>query len=176
MPLQSGTPELMQFLELFEKACAADEFLKTAGLAVVLTEIRRDDYLQAVYFCQGRTVSEIDEELNRAEADANTCALMDLAIEETFGSKEPDPDLRAPGRIITHALPYTGPHCLGVAAHFRVKKGKRILPDDQTPWEHVGALAKKCGFVWGGSWKMRDMEHLELPRALWPGPELPVAA
>lgn len=172
--LEPGTPELMQAKDKFEQACSADSFLKDAGLAVVITEIRRTDYQQSLDYCSGRTVDEIAAELDHHQADQNTRALMQLAIQEVFGSATPED--RAPGRITTNAFPYSGPHCLGVAAHFRVKRGRRILPDDQTPWEHVGALAKKCGLVWGGAWKMRDMEHIELPRELWPKPEIAKAA
>jgi hypothetical protein len=173
--LIEGSPAMMAALEKFRDACAKNEFLTSAGLTVVVTEIRRPDIVQARYFCHGRTVDEIAADLDHRETDQNTRALMGLAIQETFGA-EAMPEDRAPGRIITNALPYAGPHCLGVAMHFRVKKGRRILPDDQTPWEHVGKIAKSCGFVWGGNWKMRDMEHLELPRQFWPKPALPEAA
>jgi hypothetical protein len=173
--LVDGTPELMKQLKSFETVCAGDAFLKDAGLAVVITEIRRRDYDQALDYCSGRTVDEIAADLDHHQADQNTRALIGIAIQEVFGAGAL-PEDRAPGRIVTNAFPYSGPHCLGVAAHFRVKRGRRVLPDDQTPWEHVGALAKKCGFVWGGTWKMRDMEHIELPKALWPQPEQPQAA
>jgi peptidoglycan LD-endopeptidase CwlK len=41
-------------------------------------------------------------------------------------------------------------------------------PDDPSwdmkhPWELYGAMAKALGLVWGGSWKMRDLPHVELP-------------
>ena len=95
---------------------------------------------------------------------------MQLAIEEIFGQAAL-PEDRAPGRIITNALPCTGPHCLGVAFHFRIKHGAHVLNDEATPWEFIGRIVKKHGLVWGGDWTMRDMEHVELPKAQWPKPE-----
>jgi hypothetical protein len=165
----------MKRLDQFLVLCGKDEFLRDAKLAVVLTEVRRKDYVQALYFCAGRTIEEIVSELDHRDADQKTREVMALAMQEIFGDAASKEE-RAPGRIITHALPYTGPHCLGVAAHFRVKRGERVLPDEMTPWEKVGELAKKAGLVWGGAWKMRDMEHLELPKQFWPKPELPEAA
>lgn len=155
-------PELQRKLAAFLLACGGDPDLQRLGCTVVLTEGRRTNIRQAHYFCQGRTPSEIAAELDHKQASQEIRAVMAEAIQIVFGSNAM-PEDRAPGRIITHALPYTGPHCEGRAAHFRVKQGPRVLSDAETPWEIVGAIAKRCGLVWGGDWKW-DYEHLEVPR------------
>lgn len=161
-------PDMQKKLRDFVSACMVDPSLQSFDYRVVITEARRLDIDQARFFCHGRTAPEILAWLDHVKADDNQRGTMALAMEEIFGH-EPAPDLRGPGRIITNALPYTGPHCLGVAFHARVKHGEKILTDHDTPWETLGKISRRCGLVWGGDWHMRDMEHHELPKALWPG-------
>ena len=160
-------PELQDKARRLLAKCAAHPDLGKAGLTVVLTEGRRDDLTQARYFCQGRTVSEIAADLDAHQADERQRAAMQQAIREIY-PPEATPEWRAPGRIITHALPCTGPHCLGVAMHFGIKRGARMLYPD-APWELVGRIATDLLLVWGGHWRMRDLAHLELHRP-WPVP------
>lgn len=43
-------------------------------------------------------------------------------------------------------------------------------PDAVRAWDDYGEAAKEVGLVWGGTWRMRDMPHVELPDAkgkLW---------
>jgi hypothetical protein len=167
-------PAMQDKLREFVSGCAEYPDL-TDPWQVVITEGRRLDYVQAKYFCQGRTPSEIAAELDHHHADQKTRELMQLAINEVFGETV-TPETRAPGRIITNAFPYSGPHCLGAAFHARVKHGARMLTDQETPWDRLGRVGHSAGLVWGGDWKMRDEEHFELPRALWPGQEPPKAA
>ncbi|WP_447978101.1 hypothetical protein [Candidatus Nitrospira bockiana] len=168
-------PELKDKVTRLLHCCAEHSQLGKAGLSVVITEGRRDDLTQARYFCQGRTPSEIAAELDAVDADQRTREMMFRAIAEIFGLNAL-PEMRAPGRIITHALPYSGPHCLGVAVHFVIKRGPRVLYPE-APWEIVGGIAQsRIGLVWGGAWKMRDLAHLELHRTRWPKPTTQEAA
>jgi hypothetical protein len=160
--------ELKDILMRMLTRCAGHSQLGKAGLTVVITEGRRLDIVQAKYFCQGRTPSEIAAELDAHTADQRCRQMMALAIGEVFGQAA-SPETRAPGRIVTHALPFTGPHCLGVAAHFGIRQGARMLYPD-APWGAVGQIAQQLGLTWGGTWKMRDVAHVELHRSLWPKP------
>jgi len=36
--------------------------------------------------------------------------------------------------------------------------------DDIPDWEEFGAIAEECGLEWGGSWKKRDIPHVQLTR------------
>jgi hypothetical protein len=158
-------PQLQDRLTRLFRKCAQHPDLGGAGLTVLLHEGLRDNLTQARFFCQGRTVSEIAAELDARQADQATRDMMQAAIQDLY-PPEATPEWRAPGRIITNALPFTGPHCLGVAAHFAVKRGKHLLYPD-APWSIVGMLAKEVLLVWGGVWRMRDYAHLEL-RKPWP--------
>lgn len=154
-------PELQQMTERLLAKCVRHPDLGGAGLTVVVTEGKRDNLMQARYFCQGRTVSEIAADLDHHEADQRQRAVMQQAIQEIYPPNE-TPEWRAPGRIVTNALPFTGPHCLGVAIHFGIKRGARMLYPD-APWGLVGRLAvSEVLFVWGGDWKSRDLAHLEM--------------
>lgn len=169
--IEELVPEMQAKLREFVAACAEDSRLKAEGHQLIITEGRRADIVQARYFCQGRTPSEIAAALDRKGADQIQRGFMQLAIEEIFGAAAL-PEDRAPGRIITNALPCTGPHCLAVAFHARLKHGAHVLDDGETPWRTLGEIGKKCGLVWGGEFKFAfDGEHYELPKALWPKPE-----
>ena len=166
------TEPMQTKLREFVAACADDPSLTSFGYQVVITEGRRRNIVQARYFCHGRTPKEIQAWLDHVKADGNQIETIKLALGEFLGldwDEEKDP--RVPGRIITNALPYTGPHCLGVAFHARVKLGERVLMDADTPWQTLGKISRRCGLVWGGDWHLRDLEHHELPKALWPKPE-----
>lgn len=153
-------PELQDMTRRLLFKCEQHPEIGRAGLTVVITEGKRDNLLQARYFCQGRTVSEIAADLDFHQADPRTRAVMHQAILDIY-PKDATPEWRAPGRIITKALPFTGPHCLGVAIHFGIKRGERMLYPD-APWHLVGKVAKDLLLVWGGDWPMRDMAHLEM--------------
>lgn len=153
-------PELQDMTHRLLVKCEQHPEIGRAGLTVVITEGRRDNLVQARYFCQGRTVSEIAADLDLHQADQRTRLIMQQAIAELY-PPEATPEWRASGRIVTHALPFTGPHCLGVAVHFGIKRGARMLYPD-APWDLVGKIARDLYFVWGGDWKMRDLAHLEL--------------
>ncbi len=155
-------PELQDKWRQLLHRCSGYPDLTKDGLSIICTEARRPDLIQARYFIQGRTPSEIAAELDHHEATPDQRALISQALREVW----PDltkilPEERVPGRIVTYALPFTGPHCLGVALHFGIKKGARLLYPD-APWATVGQLATRIGLVWGGNWPMRDMAHLEL--------------
>lgn len=39
----------------------------------------------------------------------------------------------------------------------------KILWDGNQPWDLYGRMGRVLGLVWGGDFKMRDLDHLELP-------------
>ena len=158
--LKALHPELQDMTRRLMVKCERHPDLGGAGLTVVITEGKRDNLVQARYFCQGRTVSEIAAELDARQSEQRTREMLQQAIRGIY-PPEATPEWRAPGRIITNALPYSGPHCLGVAVHFGIKRGARMLYPD-APWEIVGRIAKDLLFIWGGNWKMRDLAHLEM--------------
>lgn len=165
-------PEMQAKAKAFVAACWDDPALKSQAYVVVITEARRLDIDQARYFCHGRTPAEILAWLDHVQAEQTQRDMLSLAMQEFFGAAWAEHlDVRATGRIITTALPFTGPHCLGVAFHARVKHGERVLPDQETPWETLGKISRRTGLVWGGDWRMRDLEHHELPKP-WPNSDV----
>lgn len=71
----------------------------------------------------------------------------------------------APGKIITKAPPGHSPHEWGVACDL-VLDLPGVSPwsttgDHAKLWEEMGAIAIDCGLIWGGSWRWRDLPHVE---------------
>lgn len=67
-----------------------------------------------------------------------------------------------PGAIVTN--------CDGVKRKSKHQSGRaadivfRSKPwDSNHPWDAIGEEAERVGLVWGGTWKMRDLPHVELP-------------
>lgn len=79
-------------------------------------------------------------------------------------------DPRFPGPIITNCDGHTSR-----SAHQPAKDGLGTAIDccfegpdpfgNSHPWARFGALAEEQGLVWGGRFKMKDLDHVELPKA-----------
>jgi peptidoglycan L-alanyl-D-glutamate endopeptidase CwlK len=73
-----------------------------------------------------------------------------------------------PGRIVTNAGPGESPHNYGLGMDvYPLIHGKlcTAFPEgDQVSdpiWQRFGAIAKRCGLVWGGDFKLKDACHVE---------------
>jgi hypothetical protein len=71
----------------------------------------------------------------------------------------------APGRIVTYADGELkqSKHQSGRAVDCVFLDGDRPSWDAGWPWSAYGACAQAVGLAWGGTWKMRDLPHVELP-------------
>lgn len=72
-----------------------------------------------------------------------------------------------PGPIVTNARGGQSAHNFGIAADL-VLDGyldRAGLQPDYRPasYELIGLLAPKHGLVWGGSWRFRDLPHVQIP-------------
>jgi peptidoglycan LD-endopeptidase CwlK len=81
----------------------------------------------------------------------------------TYRSGEEQDELYAKGRttegkIVTYKKAGTSPHNYKMAADVFFKD-----TGFKGPWDILGAEAKAIGLVWGGSWKMKDLPHVERP-------------
>lgn len=67
----------------------------------------------------------------------------------------------ASGGRVTNVL--NSKHCQGVACDVvPIINGKLDWGAPDEIWALVGSSAKAHGLTWGGTWKMRDMPHVEL--------------
>lgn len=64
-----------------------------------------------------------------------------------------------PGEIVTNARGGHSWHNFGRAVDVVFQKGDGISYDG--PWDLLGPIGERLGFVWGGRWKMRDLGHFE---------------
>jgi len=73
-----------------------------------------------------------------------------------------------PGNVVTNARGGQSPHNFGIAADL-VRDGYMeragIQPDYRPEsYDMIGPLALKHGLVWGGTWRFKDLPHVQ-----WPG-------
>lgn len=61
------------------------------------------------------------------------------------------------GLIVTYKKGGESPHNFGLAVDFLF-----IHEKWRGPWSTLGREAKKLGLVWGGDFKFRDLDHVEL--------------
>lgn len=116
--------------------------------------------------------------LARQFLDQCTAAGLRILITCTYRSPAEQAELYAsgrtkPGPVVTKAKP-------GQSAHnFQVKglpaarafdivpldaKGKAIWDAANPAWKTAGAIATGLGLDWGGTWKFKDLPHIQLPR------------
>lgn len=108
----------------------------------------------------------------RAMLDEAVVAGSDLWVISGFRTYQEQSDLYdqgrgAPGSIVTHAKGGESSHNFGIAADLCLDSNivRAGLQPDYRPesYEVLRELAPKHGLVWGGSWKFRDVPHVQLP-------------
>lgn len=91
-----------------------------------------------------------------------------MALIEGYRSPARQAQLEAEGSNVTHAGAYQSYHQFGLAADCAFyRDGKLVIRERNDPWAQrgyalYGKVAEAAGLVWGGSWKMRDLGHVEL--------------
>lgn len=65
-----------------------------------------------------------------------------------------------PGKIISNAKGGQSFHNFGLALDAAFVGGDSFSL--LRPWDTYGEVATTCGFVWGGSWRMKDRPHIEM--------------
>lgn len=69
-----------------------------------------------------------------------------------------------PGSIITNAKGGYSFHNYGVAVDIVFIENGRASWGEHHPWNILGQIGKKHGFLWGGDWVgFKDRPHLEMP-------------
>lgn len=128
---------LSRKIEHLDKALQplAEQFVercKSAGVNVLITTTYRSNEEQARLYAQGRT---------------------------------------APGKIVTKAKPGTSRHNRTVGGQPAStafdfvpldSNGKAIWDAGNQAWATAGRIAQDLGLEWGGTWKFRDMPHVQL--------------
>jgi peptidoglycan L-alanyl-D-glutamate endopeptidase CwlK len=114
----------------------------------------------------GRSIKELHPRLRKAAYDLfKEAALLGAYPYNTGRTFEEQAVLyaqgrTAPGKIVTNAQPGQSYHNYGLAFDMVFKvNGEWSWSGD---WDKLGALAKKYGFEWGGSWaRFPDRPHLQ---------------
>lgn len=91
----------------------------------------------------------------------------DMALLEGYRSPERQDELAAMGSHVTSASAYQSYHQFGLAADSAFMRDGKLVISEKDAWamrgyELFGQVAAEVGLVWGGSWKMRDLGHVEL--------------
>lgn len=91
----------------------------------------------------------------------------DMALVEGYRSPERQTELAAKGSSVTNAGAYQSYHQYGLAADCAFYRDGKLVITEKDPWamrgyQLYGEVAKAAGLVWGGSWKMMDLGHVEL--------------
>ncbi len=93
----------------------------------------------------------------------------EMVLLEGFRSAERQAKLAALGSSVTQAGAYMSYHQYGLAADCAFMQDNKIVISELDPWamhgyELYGQVAESVGLRWGGTWKMRDLGHVELAR------------
>lgn len=91
----------------------------------------------------------------------------DMALIEGYRSPERQAMLAAKGSSVTNAGAWQSYHQYGLAADCAFYRDGKLVISEKDPWamrgyQLYGEVAKAAGLVWGGSWKMMDLGHVEL--------------
>ena len=91
---------------------------------------------------------------------------IDILITSTFRDNESQARLYAqgrtiPGKIVTNANAGKSFHNYRVAFDFVPLVNGKAIWDDEELWVKCGELGQKAGLEWGGSWKFKDMPHMQ---------------
>lgn len=91
----------------------------------------------------------------------------DMALIEGYRSPERQAMLAAQGSSVTNAGAYQSYHQYGLAADCAFYRDGKLVISEKDPWAMrgyrlYGEVAAAAGLVWGGSWKMMDLGHVEL--------------
>ena len=89
-----------------------------------------------------------------------------MALLEGFRSPERQELLARRGPAVTRARAGQSRHQAGLAADVAPMRDGRLSILDRDPWtsaayQALGEEARRSGLVWGGSWTLRDLGHLE---------------
>ena len=132
--LSSLNPKAQEAFNLFLDEC------KKNGLNVLVTEARRSQERQNYLYCQGRTVSQV----------------VAKGISKEFAIKYCNPNAKQ----VTWTL--TSNHKNGMAIDI-CKNVRGQEYSDSNFFKKCGAIAKKLGITWGGTWNTPDTPHFEIP-------------
>jgi peptidoglycan L-alanyl-D-glutamate endopeptidase CwlK len=91
----------------------------------------------------------------------------DMALIEGYRSPERQAKLAAKGSSVTNAGAWQSYHQYGLAADCAFYRDGKLVISEKDPWamrgyQLYGEVAEAAGLVWGGSWKMMDLGHVEL--------------
>lgn len=91
----------------------------------------------------------------------------DMALIEGYRSPQRQAMLAAKGSSVTNAGAWQSYHQYGLAADCAFYRGGKLVISEKDPWamrgyQLYGQVAEAAGLVWGGSWKMMDLGHVEL--------------
>lgn len=98
-----------------------------------------------------------------------------LVLLEGYRSPERQDQLAAMGNHVTNARAFQSYHQFGLAADCAFLRDGKIVISERDPWamrgyQLYGQEAQAVGLVWGGSWKMMDLGHVELHARKLPKP------
>lgn len=91
----------------------------------------------------------------------------DMALIEGYRSPQRQAELAAQGGSVTHVGAWQSYHQYGLAADCAFYRDGKLVISEKDPWamrgyQLYGEVAQAAGLVWGGSWKMLDLGHVEL--------------
>ncbi len=91
----------------------------------------------------------------------------DMALIEGYRSPQRQAMLAAKGDSVTNAGAWQSYHQYGLAADCAFYRDGKLVISEKDPWamrgyQLYGQVAEAAGLVWGGSWKMMDLGHVEL--------------
>lgn len=91
----------------------------------------------------------------------------DMALIEGYRSPQRQAMLAAKGSDVTNAGAWQSYHQYGLAADCAFYHDGKLVISEKEPWAMrgyrlYGQVAEAAGLVWGGSWKMMDLGHVEL--------------
>lgn len=91
----------------------------------------------------------------------------DMALIEGYRSPQRQAMLAAKGSTVTNAGAYQSYHQYGLAADCAFYRDGKLVISEKDSWamrgyQLYGQVAEAAGLVWGGSWKLMDLGHVEL--------------
>lgn len=94
----------------------------------------------------------------------------EMVLLEGYRSPERQTQLATLGSHVTLAGAFESYHQFGLAADCAFMNNGRIVLSENNPWaargyEVYGEVARSVGLTWGGGWRLKDLGHVELPRA-----------
>lgn len=91
-----------------------------------------------------------------------------MVMLEGYRSPDRQNKLAQMGSSVTNAKAYQSYHQYGLAADSAFLRNGKIVITEKDPWamqgyKLYGQVAESVGLRWGGSWKLMDLGHVELP-------------